>query len=130
MTYLAAHAPKVIPTWFMPEMPPKPDQIPFCHNKFGKWSNHPSKELYMKFYDDNCDEWTDENGEVPQSLKDEVAAYIERLIEVDKEIEKWNAKEKVQKIAQWPWFWAKIVNEAPNEQSPIFPQVSRFYKEE
>ena len=117
ITFLAAHAPKIVPSWFVPEMETKkPDQLVYPIHKFGKSSNHPQKDIFSKYFDFECEEWLDEDGNVPQQLKDEVAEYI-KLMEINRfDRKEWDDFYRRQHIAQWPWYWAKLVESAPNAE--------------
>lgn len=106
--YFAARAP-VIPDWFQPDMPEKPKHPGSLSNVFGRYSDHPHKELFKKYWNEECDWWEDSDGEVPQSLKDEVSAHIDKLSEHYSISQSWIAEQNVQRLIQWPYYYADLM---------------------
>lgn len=102
--FMAAHAPNIIPKWFKPTMKePRPKEMNGSYAVFGSSSNHPEKDLFVKFYFE--DQWCDD-GEVPQTFKDEVAHYEQIAQESWDAAREWDRKEEEQRIFQWPIYWA------------------------
>lgn len=89
--YFATKAPHEIPEWFGPEMPPKPP--------YGKWYSEDGLRAYdtlleAKKYEGDC--FYNENTEARSE---------------------WEYNYKIQRIAQWPWFWADLVLGSENAKT-------------
>lgn len=105
--YFMAHAPKVPnKTWYKPVLLEKPKKLTSMEWKFGKNSDHPQKELVMKFWNDDAELW-DSSPEVPEELKQEVSDYCKQLAENYEAIRAWEALEQKEFYLQWPRAWAE-----------------------
>jgi len=105
--WYAAHAPAV-PDWFNVKLEPEPVNPGYLFNVFGKYSNHPLKETFIHFWDDEDECWT---GNVPESLEVDVARHLFKLNLYLNQWQKWEEKKQVASIVQWRFFYAKIMIE-------------------
>lgn len=103
--YFIAHAPTVIPGWFLPKMRELPKKPPYVSNLFGKDSNHPDKELFRKCYNSEERVWYDEVS-IPQQLKDDVAKAEEAMDDWAGADTQWYRDQARELVIQWPIFWA------------------------
>lgn len=105
--YFIAHAPKEIPGWFYPQMPPLPKKPPYVSDLFGENSSHPYRGLFRNYYFDEGEEWTNPpEVSIPEKLKDDVAEAVKNIKEWSQADSEWYRKRDLEKVIQWPIFWA------------------------
>ena len=103
--FYVAHAPKKIPKWFQPAMPAKPKEMLFLHQQFSKQSE---AEWIKKYFDIENAEWVP-NDVVPKEFMDKAKNYYELRCQRNDEIEVWENKKTIERVIQWPLFWADEV---------------------
>lgn len=103
--FMAAHAPKVIPAWFTPEIDIEcPKEMTPIYLVFGKNSDHPYKDLFEEWYMDGHD-----NPPVPKEVLREWDEYLAQDKSRDLEIKDWKDMYERERVFQWPIFWANGV---------------------
>ena len=111
--FFAANAPKEIPEWFIPVLPPEPE---------GKWIDEDTAEAVTnKFIDDEaaCYRKTKDFG-VPHQVQIKGLRYIN--LNSDRQVA-WHQNARIQTLAQWPWFWADMVLGAQEVKIDNGPQA-------
>ncbi len=100
LEYFAAHAPKIIPKWFKPQMEARPKKPAYVVSLF---VNEDKK--YVESYNDE-DGTFDETAEVPEEFKEKIFAQIKLLdIWLDKD-NAWESLYNIERMTQWPLFYA------------------------
>lgn len=110
---LAANAPTV-PDWFVPEMPKRPKRprqpdlgSQELNHTIYRWLHDPVCDLEFMF----CDPLTGTysiGDEVRRTLRD----YESALASWQDERTRWEYERERQRLAQWPWAYARMVVEA------------------
>jgi hypothetical protein len=111
--YFAARAPREIPGWFMPELPPRPVPPSTALNfelDEGANDNVVARQLAQQAADtwrrDPCYELSAVRG---QSYPNAFAAYEATWTAHHDSLVAWELQREQQRIAQWPWTWADLV---------------------
>ena len=115
----AVHAPS-IPDWFEPVMPPKPKEPrpPKIKGKSsGKW-------LQVWLSDPTQDLRSTLPGTVSAEAEKILDDFERRYREWENESVEWRAEYRIQRMAQWPWFYAKSVARAPDFVSKLIGGAS------
>jgi hypothetical protein len=103
MDYFASTAPPP-PDWFRPHIEERPKRSARLHEIFGKGSEHPDSELFLRYYNDESNEWEGDN--IPPKLKAEVAEADKNLDIWIQKTNEWEAKNNIQTIVQWRFVYA------------------------
>lgn len=98
--YFAARAPHEIPAFFKPVMPPEPES---------RWLNQDTGEQAEKHEIESLD-FKITKTSPKLGIGTEAKMNGEKFDNVNFPlIEAWHEAYKIQRFAQWPWFWADMV---------------------
>lgn len=115
--YFANSAPDLIPEWFKHNIRPMPEHPGYLDNVFGKGSSHPMKHIYMRFYNDETNEWIT-NVAITQELKDAVSKHIATVDEWWIVYNIWGVDNDNQRYFQWRLHYADaLINSLNSEMS-------------
>lgn len=112
LEYAIIHCNVPAPEWFKPKMPEKPKHPGYSNDVFGKVSNHPNKELYIKYFNDETEDWHDPENKVPIELKKEVKNHLDKFEPYLKLNSEWEEQFKIQKIVQWKVYYSNSLLDA------------------
>jgi len=116
--YFAVNAPNEIPEWFIHSFDKEPGRPTPIGFQFGKYSNHPQKDLFCQYWNDEADMWEDKNGEVPESLKTELAIHFQLWNKYNEDVRAWELNNKIVRYFQWQTFYADQLINALNAPTP------------
>lgn len=108
LEYAMIHCNEPVPEWFKTEMPKRPVHPGYMDSVFGKNSNHPNKDFYMKHYNDENDEWNP-SVDVLTSLYLEVKRHVIKLTKWYNKDQKWIDEERKQRMVQWRRYFAENI---------------------
>lgn len=105
--YFAAHAPQKIPEWFIPKMPDRPtaprrpsmgkDEL---NDRIASWLRDDGGVDLVAFFED---------VDLPAPEIQVLWNYQEDRREWFEAVEQWEQLRFIERVAQWPWFWADRV---------------------
>jgi len=107
-TYLAAHAPKEIPGWYVPEMEKEKPVLkdPICND--GSKPTDKLKEAILFYVNEGFFE-PHQLEQKDRYMYDYFSDWLEEAEKLNEELDKWQIDYKYLREFQWPWAWAKMV---------------------
>jgi len=102
LEYMVAHAPDIVPGWFEPTMPPKPEPL----SGF-TWLQKILPKSEAVGLDCMLDEYSMPiPANVPIAYRAAAREFREKQVVRSKQIREWDDEREKQKYLQWPMYWA------------------------